>query len=324
MRKKTITSLAAVLAGCLLLVWGVPGPAEGNATTDTQRRLWIGANASKPIPGKEALDHSLAVFDEANRVLGPLRYRRCFNETLPASFQESCAKDDWSHGYRSFVSWKPPHLDHAGAAAGVYDAQVRSWAKSVPTSIGLYATVWHEPENDLTGPQYVAMYQHIYSVVKAANPSITFGPVYMAYRWQEGTDHYAEGGPNAWWVWDRYADFAAVDAYSRNPTTLKSNPKFQGWLNFINAKAPTKPLVVAEYGQCSNSPDNPCTAEEKAVRARIIPMDEAYLRSMRFTMWLVWHGVGKQVDPVEDLDWRLTDPEAQGAWRTVASHGRAS
>ena len=53
-------------------------------------------------------------------------------------------------------------------------------------------------------------------------------------------------------------------------------------------------------------------------RARIIPIDESYLRSMRFTMWLVWHGAGPKGD------WRLTDPGSQAAWRTVAANGRTS
>lgn len=314
-RSKMVRTLAGALVGGALLVSVVAGSAE-SSTVESQHRLRIGAYVNTP----ERPVSDLRDFDDANKVIGPLRYRRCFNKALPVSFQASCAKDDWSHGYRSFVSWKPPGGDHAGTAAGVYDAQIRAWARSVPTNVGLYATVWHEPENDLTGPQFVAMYQHVYSVVKAANPSITFGPVYMAYWWQEGTDHYARGGANAWWVWDRYADFAAVDAYSPNPTTLKNNPKFQGWLKFMNLKAPTKPLVVAEYGQCADNPreKKPCTAEEKAARARIILEDEAYLRSMRFTMWLVWHGTGEQGD------WRLMDPASQAAWRRVAANGRNS
>lgn len=313
-RLTIVRALSAALGGCLAVLGPVAGPGRAS-TVDPQHRLWIGAYANTPqVPVS-----TVATFDAANGTLGPLRFRRCFDSSLPASFQQSCARDDWSHGYRSFVSWKPPGLDHAGTAAGKYDAQIRAWAISVPTTIGLYATVWHEPENDgMTGAEYVAMYQHVYTVVKAANPSITFGPVYMAYWWQEGTDHYAAGGPNAWWVWDRYSDFAAVDTYAPNPTLLKDNAGFQGWLRFMNTKAPDKPLVMAEYGQCVQSSVNLCTAAEQAARARIIPVDEAYLRSMRFTMWLLWQGTGPQGD------WRLTDAGSQAAWRSVAANGRTS
>jgi len=286
----------------------------GGASSAPQHRLWIGAYANTP----EQPISTLPTFDQANPDIGPLRYRRCFNTYLPATFQQSCARDDWSLGYRSFVSWKPPKLDYAGAAAGVYDAQVADWAKSVPTNIGLYATVWHEPENDLTAPQYVAMYQRVYAVVKAANPSISFGPVHMAYWWHEGSGHYAPGGPNAWWVWDRYADFVAVDTYSQNPMSLKDDPAFRGWLRFVNAKAPTKPLVVAEYGRYVVAPGTQANPLKQAARARNIPVDESYLRSMRFTMWLLWHGTG------DKGDWRLTDRASQTAWRNVANNGRTT
>jgi len=153
-------------------------------------------------------------------------------------------------------------------------------------------------------------------VVKAANPSITFGPVYTSYWWQEGSKHYAPGGPNAWWVWDRYSDFAAVDTYATNPVALRYDPQFQGWLKFVNAKAPNKPLVVAEYGQYAVPAGAQPDPAKQASRARIIPLDETYLRSMRFTMWLYWHSTGPQGD------WSMTDPGSQAAWRNVASRGR--
>ena len=315
--RKFVAAIAVALGACTLILAVAPRPAESSPAAAQQPRLWIGATANQPVGDR--IDRSLPVFIEGDKVLGPLRYRRCFDESLPATFQVSCARDDWSHGYRSFVSWKPPAKDFLGAAAGRYDAQITDWARSVPPGIGLYATVWHEPEEDMTGQQFVAMFQHVYAVVKAANPSITFGPVHMAYRWHEGSNHYAPGGPDAWWVWSRYADFVAVDAYSPNPTSLRDQPGFKGWLNFVNRKAPTKPLVVAEYGQYVVAPvGTPPDAAKQAARARIIPIDESYLRSMRFTMWLVWHGAGPKGD------WRLTDPGSQAAWRTVAANGRTS
>jgi len=299
----------------LVTIGAAPAVAAGTAGAGAQRGLWVGAAANRPTAS--GVDASLAVFDDANAAVGPLRYRRCFNPTLPATHQTSCARDDWSHGYRSFVSWKPPQLDFAGTAAGAYDKQIEAWATSVPTHIGLYATVWHEPENDLTGAQYVAMYQRVFAVVKAANPSISFGPVYMSYWWREGSSHYAPGGPNAWWVWSRYADFVAVDTYSPNPTPLRDDPDFQGWLRFVNAKAPDRPLIVAEYGQYVVKPGTSPDPAKLARRARVIEADETYLRSMRFTMWLYWDGVGAQGD------WRLMDSVSQAAWREVASNGRS-
>ncbi|MGI8807827.1 MAG: hypothetical protein ACR2KK_08310 [Acidimicrobiales bacterium] len=314
-KKRRTRAFLGALLGCLTVA-GLVGPAVSTPASAAQAPLWIGAAGNKP-------DSSIGSFVKANQIIGPLRYRRCFDKELPASFKDSCAKDDRSLGFRSFVSWHPPGFDHAGAARGAYDGQIRDWAKSVPTGIGLYATVWHEPETPggppgttLTGQQYVAMYQHVYTVVKAANPSITFGPVYTAYWWHEGTNHYAPGGPNAWWVGGRYADFVAVDTYAAQPKALKYDAAFQGWLKFVNGKAPNKPLVVSEYGRYVVKNGTVPDPALQAVRARIIPVDENYLRSMRFTMWLYWHGTG------EKGNWSLTDPASQAAWRTVASHGR--
>ena len=73
----------------------------------------------------------------------------------------------------------------------------------------MYATAFHEPENDLTAAEFVAFQRHVYTVVKAANPTILWGPVYMAYWWDPSKpDHYV-GNPAAWWPGDRYADFVA-------------------------------------------------------------------------------------------------------------------
>lgn len=316
--RTTVAAVAAALGACTLTLALTPSPARSTAAAAVSP-LWVGAFASGPaVPPATGVDSSLPVFDKADQAIGPLRVRRCFDPSLPATFHQSCARDDWAHGYRSFVSWKPPGLDFAGTAAGRYDTQITTWATSVPPHIGLYATVWHEPEDDLTGSQFVAMYRHVYAVVKAVNPSISFGPVHMAYWWEEGSTHYAPGGPDAWWVWSRYADFVGVDTYSANPTPLRNQAGFQGWLSFVNRKAPTKRLVVAEYGQGVVKPGEQPNPASEAARARIIAEDESYLRSIRFTMWLVWHGVGPKGD------WRLTDPASQAAWRTVASHGRRS
>lgn len=112
-----------------------------------------------------------------------MKVRRSFNSTLPSSFAASSAKDDAKYGYKSFVSWKPPGGDVAGTTADRYDAAVAAWARSVPRT-GIYATSYHEPENDMTAAQFVAMHRHLYTVVKAANPTIQWGPTYMSYWWQ--------------------------------------------------------------------------------------------------------------------------------------------
>ena len=248
-----------VLAALLALIavggsWLVSRP-------DPAPHMWIGALA--------AVGEGVSGFASVDASIGPLRYRRCFQADLVvASSGQSCAKSDWPR-YRSFVSLRPPGGDFRGAADGKYDGLFSAWAASVPRDIGLYATVWYEPERnevDMTGPQFVAMFRGFYSVVKAANP-----------------------------------------------IPLRNDPQFQGWLRFADAKAPTLPRVIAEYGQYKLPADAQPNPAKQADRARIIALDEKYLRSKHFVLW-IYH----------DADvWALSDAESQAAWRRVAAHGRS-
>jgi hypothetical protein len=271
--------------------------------------MWIGATVNKPDP-------SIKSFNSANVAIGPLRYRRCFNSVLPVSFRESCAGGDAAAGYRSFVSWKPPGGDFAGAARGQFDAAVTAWARSVPANAGVHATAFHEPENDMTGPQFVAMQCHLYRVVKAANPSIRWGPVYMSYWW-EPTRLASIGGAAAWWVGPDCADFTGVDTYAANPAPLRGDPEFRGWYDFMRNTG--KPMLIVEYGQYVVPPGAPANPAMQARRAQAIRTDAAWLQDQGvFSMWLYWNGAG------DKGDWSLTDPESQRAWRDVAARGRDS
>lgn len=244
----------------------------------------------------------MGTFNTQNAFIGPLQFRRSFNSSLPATFQQSSAKDDAANGFHSFVSWKPPGGDYIGAAAGNYDAAVTAWAQSVPTT-GVYATAFHEPENDMTGPQFVAMQRHLYTVVKAANPSIQWGPIYMSYWWQP-TRLASIGGAAAWWVGSEYSDFTAVDNYSVNPLALKSDPEFMSWYNFMLDKG--EPLIITEYGQYAIPPGGVADPAQQVKRATIIRADAQWITDQsKISMWLYWNGTGAQGD------WSLTDADSR-------------
>jgi len=276
--------------------------------------VWIGAAANEPAPGG-GIDNGIEVFNAANAAIGPLRYRRSFDSSLPTSFQTSAARDDAANGYRSFVSWKPPNSDYVGAAQGRYDTQVIAWAKSVPNT-GVYATSFHEPENDMTGPQFVALQQHLYTVVKTANPSIRWGPVYMAYWWEAGSGHYI-GDKDAWWPGSNYADFTAVDVYSNDARPLETHPEFRGWYDYMLNKG--VPMLISEYGQYVVRPGQASDPQKLADRADTIRQDAAWLAAEgTISMWLYWDAMG------DKGDWRLNDPQTQQAWREIAQAGRSS
>jgi len=272
-------------------------------------KVWIGATCNKPTA-------TIATFNACNAATGPLKFRRSFNSSLPATFAQSSGKDDARYGYRSFVSWKPPGGDFVGAAAGRYDAAIAAWARSVPRT-GVYATTFHEPENDMTGAQFVAMHRRLYTVVKNANPTIQWGPVYMSYWWQPARLA-SKGGAAAWWVGGDRADFTAVDNYSTpNPIELSKDPQFMTWYNFMLSKY--KPMLITEYGQYSVRPGYSPDPYMQAKRARTIAADASWIKSQgRIKMWLYWSGTGAQGD------WSLTDSASRQAWKNVAAAGRRS
>jgi len=269
--------------------------------------VWIGATCNTPSA-------TIASFNACNSTIGRLKVRRSFNTTLPTSFAASSARDDARYGYKSFVSWKPPGGDVAGAAAGRYDAAVAAWARSVPRT-GVYATSYHEPENDMSGAQFVAMHRHLYTVVKVANSTIQWGPVYMSYWWQPSRLA-SIGGAAAWWVGSDKADFTAIDNYSTpNPIQLNQDVQFMTWYNSMLGKG--RPMLITEYGQYSIRPGYGIDPAMQAKRARTIAADAAWIRSQgRIKMWLYWNGTGAQGN------WTLTDAASKQAWKNVAAAGR--
>ena len=287
---------------------GVPPPPPVSGSG-----VWIGAAANEPGP-MGTISRSIDVFNQTNQTVGPLTFRRSFDSSLPSSFQASSAAQDAANGYRSFVSWKPPGGDFVGAAAGKYDTAITAWAKSVPRT-GVYATSFHEPENDMTAAQFVALQRRLYSVVKAANSTIQWGPVYMTYWWNPAAKSHYVGNPDAWWPGNEYADFTAADTYDSTPTPLEQDPEFRGWYDYMVSKG--KPMLIAEYAHYVVPPGGAPDPAQQARRAEVIAADAAWLRREgRIQMWLYWNAMGSKGD------WRLHDAASQQAWRNVASVGR--
>ena len=258
---------------------------------------------------------STAAFLAAREQLGPVTIRRSFDPDLPASFADSAAADDPDEGVRSFVSWKPPGGDFVGAAEGRYDDQVAAWARSVPDT-GVYATAFHEPENDMDAAEFVALQRHLYAVVKGANPTIRWGPVYMAYWWDPAAPAHYVGDPAAWWPGDDAADFAGLDWYSAEPEPMTTSPQFEHW--YASMSGTGKPLLVTEYGQYAVAEGEQVDPVQQQARAEAIRTDAAWIVDHpQFRMWLYWNGTGAQGD------WRLTDAASQRAWQDVAGSGCA-
>lgn len=274
------------------------------------RCLAVGAAVN--APGRND-GGDLDLFRAANSELGPLTVRRSFDTALPRSFDTSAARGDAAAGVHSFVSWKPPGGDHRGAAAGKYDDRIRAWAESVPRT-GVYATSFHEPENDMSAEEFVAFQRHVYRVVKQANPTIRWGPVYMAYWWDPRERGHYVGDPEAWFPGVEYADFVGLDWYGPDPEPMTRSRSFQNWYRTME---PTGlPLFIVEYGQYAVADgERPDPAKERE-RARAIRTDAEWIADHpAIRMWLYWQAVGAQGD------WRLHDAASQKAWQEVAASG---
>ena len=276
------------------------------------RCLAVGAAVNGPgrVDGAD-----LEMFREADGRLGPLTLRRSFDSDLPGTFASSAAGADAQAGFRTFVSWKPPQDDVRGATEGRYDEQIRAWARSVPRT-GVFATSYHEPENDMSAEEFVAYQRHLYTVVKEANPTIRWGPVYMAYWWDSSEPSHYIGDPEAWWPGEEYADFAGLDWYGPDPRPMTESASFRTWYRVME---PTGvPLYITEYGQYAVKDGEQVRPGKLRARAEAIRQDAAWIEQHpRIRMWLYWQGVGAQGD------WRIQDPEGAAAWREVASSGCA-
>jgi beta-mannanase len=154
----------------------------------------------------------------------------------------------------------------------------------------------------------------VYTVVKAANPTIRFGPVYMAYWWDPTERSHYVGDPASWWPGEAYADFAGLDWYGFEPEPMTTSRSFTTWYETV---APTGlPLVIAEYGQYFQRKGQPIDPAKEEARASAIRQDATWIFAHpQFEAWLYWEGAG------DSGEWRLRDRASQLAWRSVAERG---
>jgi hypothetical protein len=297
-RRGLLAGTAAVgVAGGLAIV-GRPLLA-GAATTSSG--LWVGAF----VPG------STSDFAAASSTIGPLRVRRSFNSLgdFPATFAQSAAASDPGTTL-SFLSTKAPVAE---VIAGDWDDRIRALALSWPAShLPGWWTMWHEPENDMSASDFVAMFRRFYSVAKEANSALRIGYVAMAYQWLPTST--TTTTPDAWYPGDAYTDFLGVDVYNvANPAlhperwaTLATQKDFQRWYAWAAGK--NKWLHVVEYG-CKSDP------ADASHRAATLQAGQEWLTSTgKFRMYLYWDGSGS------DGDWALTDQPSIDAWKSIAAN----
>ncbi len=271
-------------------------------------QLWVGATVTDGSGNND-----IANFMAANAVIGPLRMRRSFVTpqpvaTFPTDIASTEAGDDVVAGLHPFLSCKG---DVAGIANGDYDGVITQLLQTFPSDRQCWFTMWHEPENDMTGAQFVAMFQRMYAVAKAANPAVLVGPIYGIFKWAAGKPETAT--PDDWWVGSGSCDFMAIDAYwntwrGPTPQPLSNDPYFLRWHNWASTKS--KPLYVTERG----------VLPAGAARASVLLADETWIKANGYELFMYWDAIG-----AGNVDWRLDgDADSEAAWQQIASRGRSS
>lgn len=315
--------LSPLLVGCGNVDGEFADEADSNEAALTASTMWVGGAVTEP---NSTVENWLAV----SRPLGPWRIRRSFNTHLPNHINKTSAADDVANNVISFASVKPPsngsiEYDIKGVADGKYDSDIRALAASFPKDHTTYLTMFHEPENDMSGAQFVPMFKRFYKVVKAANPKIQVGTVHMSYQWRPSTDpNLPTKNPDSWWVGAENTDFIGVDDYNNAiddsdskddevRSSAKTDKSFQRWYGWAKTKG--KPLAVVEFGRFENK-------AKPATIVKDVQDTEKYLREQGFFMFLYWQGLSKKNSKGEIWDYRLSSTQAKDAMKAIAAQGK--
>lgn len=325
-RRTWLVAAAALLAPLLVGCGNVDGELDGVDVAEsalTPGTLWIGGAVTEP-------DSKVDTWLAASRSIGPWRVRRSFNKHLPDHISKTSAAEDAANNIITFASVKPPtkgsiEYDAKGVADGDYDDEIRRLAASFPKDHTTYLTMYHEPEENLTGAQFVAMFRRFYKVVKAANPKIKVGTVHMSYQWRPSSDpNLPTRDQDSWWVGPEYTDFLGVDDYNNAiddsdgirdevRTSAKTDKSFQRWYQWAKQKG--KPLAVVEFGRY----DNKAKPEDMV---KDLLDTEQYLRDEGFFLFMYWHGKSSANSRGEIWDYRLSTSASKDAMKKISARGK--
>ena len=244
--------LALLLAGAT-----VPAPAAAAPVAPLALpTLAVGATTS--VNDTVGSGNTCAGFlDERAKLGTKLSVRRVFSSTgaLPPADAVTCQTQQGATLWYSFkTSCTPVNVYY-----GYCDAEIMNIANAMPQNS--YLTYYHEPENDMTGVQFVNAFMRVYWIAKYYNPSLNIIPVYMGYQWRPGSTRVTNNGTGGdyemqdWAVPIQYADGYGIDLYWQastrgsepdDPVSVGSDPRMLRWYNWFTQSG--KPLTLTEWG----------------------------------------------------------------------------
>ncbi|NEE04396.1 hypothetical protein [Phytoactinopolyspora halotolerans] len=285
--------------------------AAGAVATAPHLRGGIAAHATTLPPyvgcaaGRAGAYDPQEEWDKAQRDLGggKLTYRRAFDSTIPSPGGEAWRDAD---APAHFYSVKPPGNDIQGFIDGRYDDRLRALVRDLPN--GTKFTMYHEPEDNMSGQTFYQMFRRLYDVVNDERPRyVQVWYVAMAYQWQ--TNSKGNVGTNDGWIdAARLADGVGIDVYAPDWdfTAIEDDGGYQRWRNLI-AEPSGRPWGVIERGISGHAGES--------ARRDMLSQDWEFAKANESKFFLYW-----QSD--RGGDWLLLGPAEQAYHRTMADEGR--
>ena len=240
----------------ILVLAGVSTPAASPVTAAALLpTLTVGATTS--VMDTVGSGNTCAGFLDERTNLGQLGIRRVFTAggAPPAADAVSCQT---THGGVLWYSFKTS-CNPTAVAVGSCDSEIRRIAGEMPA--GSYLTYYHEPEDDMTGVQFVNAFKRVYVQAKAINSAVSVVPVNMSYQWRPGSTKVTNNGTGGdreirdWIVPAGYADGYGFDLYWQastrgsepdDPVSVGNDPRMVRWYNAFGSLG--RPLTLTEWG----------------------------------------------------------------------------
>lgn len=259
---------------------------------------WVGAYTGC---GGQCTTDPGTLWNEKNRLIGGgrLSYSRDFNKTIPEAGKEAWRKVRSPY---HFYSMKPPDEDINGFLAGRYDDALKAVIKALPARTQV--TMYHEPEDNMSGPTFAALLRHFKTVVKSVRPEIPVWYVAMAYQWQTNSQGHVT--TNEGWIdAAKLADAVGIDVYASraNFKTLAEDAGFTRWWNEIKVPSGKTDWGIIERGINGKNGE--------AARVKILNDDWAFAKAHGVRIFLYWDSSGDE----------LTGPQETAAYRSIAAQG---
>jgi len=200
-----------------------------------------------------------------------------------------------------FLSWKPdPTMTWRQIADGEADASIKSVAQGLRSyPHRLFLTIHHEPENDvvetkdsgMTPEDYVSMYRHVVGALNDLGvDNVVYVMNYMGFeRWATIVDRLYPGNDVVDWIaYDPYA-FGQHVRFSEVLDEL-GDASWPGFYSWAVEKAPTKPIMLAEWGlDPETHSDSVSLIEDLADTLRL---DFPQIKALVY-----WNDTGKKLNP---------------------------